>query len=214
MKDFHLYVILDRTSQKGRSFVDVAKEAILGGADVIQLRDKEFSTKQIIEEGKKLRQLTRQTGTILIVNDRVDIALAVEADGVHLGQEDLPLKNARRRLGAHKIIGRSTHDLSQALKAQEEGADYIGVGPVFATPTKPAYPAVGLDLVRQVNLRIGIPFVAIGGINVNNIHQVLSAGARRVAVVRAVAGAEDIRSAAKALTELLQKNNHSASVVI
>lgn len=207
MKDFHLYVILDKKSLKARrSFFEVARSAIEGGADCIQLRDKELSTLELIKEGKKLRDLTRRSGTIFIVNDRADIALAVDADGVHLGQEDLPIAIARQILGTTKIIGRSTHSLPQAIEAEQQGADYIGVGPIFATPTKPTYPAVGLDLIRQVSEHIRIPFVAIGGIDAGNIESVLEAGAKRVAVVRAVVGADDVQGAAKRMSVELTVN--------
>ncbi len=200
-----LYVILDKKCQRGRSFLETAQAAIRGGADVIQLRDKELSTKELIQQGIPVRELTRQTGTVFIVNDRVDVAVALQADGIHLGQDDLPIETAKKILGFQVLIGKSTHSLEQALTAEREGADYIGVGPVFATPTKPSYPPVGLELVKEVSERIKIPFVAIGGIDVRNIQEVLDKGAVNIAVVRAVVGAENVEEAAWQLKKEIQK---------
>lgn len=203
-----LYVILDKKCQRGRSFLETARAAIEGGADCIQLRDKDLSAKQLIREGVPLRELTRRTRTLLIVNDRFDVARALDADGVHLGQEDPPIRTAREFLDGEKIVGQSTHSLEQARRAEQEGADYIGVGPVFATPTKPSYQPVGLSLVKQVSRVIQIPFFAIGGIDQTNIEEVLKKGASRVAVVRAVSGAENVEKAAKRFKEIIvqQKN--------
>lgn len=205
MKDFKLYVIVDKKACGQRDLAYVAKEAIAGGADVIQLRDKEATAKTLIENGRSIRALTRKAKVLFIINDRPDIAKAVDADGVHLGQDDLPIEVARSILGRGKIIGLSTHSLLQAKAAQKKEADYIGVGPIFATPTKPEYKAVGVDLIKKVRGEIEIPFVAIGGIDESNIDEILAAGASRVAVVRAVCGAKDIRGAARYLKERLQK---------
>ncbi|MFH1778729.1 MAG: thiamine phosphate synthase [Candidatus Omnitrophota bacterium] len=205
MRDFKLYVIVDRKTCGERSVIYVVKEAIAGGADVIQLRDKNATAKELIKVGRPIRQLTRKAKVLFIINDRLKIAKAVDADGVHLGQDDSPIKVARSILGRNKIIGLSTHSLSQAKEAQKNGADYIGVGPIFATPTKPEYKAVGLDLIKKVKRVIKIPFVAIGGIDTSNIDEILSAGANRVAVVRAVCGAKNIRRAASFLKRKLQK---------
>lgn len=205
MRDFKLYVIVDRKTCGERSAIYVVKEAIAGGADAIQLRDKNATAKELIKVARAIRRLTRKAKVLFIINDRPDIAKAVDADGVHLGQDDSPIKVARSILGRNKIIGLSTHSLSQAKEAQKSGADYISVGPIFATPTKPEYKAVGLDLIKKVKRVIKIPFVAIGGIDASNIGDVIKEGATRVAVVRAVCGADDIRRAAKYLKERLQK---------
>lgn len=205
INSYRLYVILDRKSQRGRSFLETARAAIRGGADVIQLRDKELSAKELIRQGTPVRKLTRQTGTLFIVNDRLDVAVALQADGVHLGQDDLPIDSAKRILGPKVLIGKSSHSMEQALEAEREGVDYIGVGPVFATPTKPSYLPVGLEWVKEVSERIKIPFVAIGGISAGNIKQVLESGATNVAVVRSVAGAENIEEAARALKKIMTK---------
>lgn len=202
---FKLYVIIDTKACGRREPVNVAREAIAGGADVIQLRDKQANAKDLMKVGRVIRSLTRKKKVLFIINDRPDIAKAVDADGVHLGQDDLPIDIARSILGRKKIIGLSTHSVLQAMQAQKSGADYIGVGPIFTTPTKPGYKAVGVDLIKKVRNKIRIPFVAIGGIDESNIDEILDAGAISVAVVRAVCAAKDIKGAARYLKERLQK---------
>jgi len=194
-----LYCIIDRGILAGRDPVQVAAAAILGGADCIQWRDKTGSDRIFLEVARRLRELTRRLHTIFVVNDRVAAALLSQADAVHLGQEDLPVKEVRSLVGEQMLIGRSTHSLTQAQAAEREGADYIGVGPVFPTPTKPDTPVVGVDLIRQVKPAIQIPWIAIGGIDLQTLPLVLSAGATRVAVVRAVTGASDPEAAARSL---------------
>ncbi|HKJ69278.1 MAG TPA: thiamine phosphate synthase, partial [bacterium] len=164
---------------------------------VIQLRDKQATSKKLYEESLLLRQLTRETGVPFIVNDRLDIALASEADGVHLGQDDLPIPAARKVLGSDKILGCSAGTLEEAIQGEREGADYIGVGPVFeARDTKPdAGQPRGLHLIDQIKAVCHIPVVAIGGINHANAQAVLNAGADCLAVISAVVTAEDIRQA-------------------
>ncbi|MDD5270913.1 MAG: thiamine phosphate synthase [Candidatus Omnitrophica bacterium] len=203
MKDFKLYVIIDSKSANGRGLAEVASEAVEGGADIIQLREKDMPAREIVTLGRAIRKAMAGTGALFIINDRPDIAAATGADGVHLGQDDLPPEEARAIIGRDKVIGVSTHSLEQALAAEKAGADYIGVGPVFATPTKPDYIPVGTGLVREVSKAVRIPFVAIGGIDAGNIGQVLDAGASRIAVVRAVCGASDVRNAAKSIKERL-----------
>ncbi len=203
MRDFKLYVIIDTKTAKGRDLVMVAREAAAGGADVIQLREKELPAGRIVELARAIRKAIRPEEAVFIVNDRPDIAVAADADGVHLGQDDLPPEAARAIMGKEKIIGVSTHCLEQARAAERRGADYIGVGPIFPTPTKPGYKSVGLELIRSVKDTVKLPFVAIGGIDCNNISQVIAAGAGRVAVVRAVCGADDVRTAARTLKESL-----------
>ena len=198
-----LYVIAS-PSRAGDDLEEGVRKAISGGADVVQLRDKFSSASQVLETARTLGRICRQSGVIFIVNDRVDIALASGADGVHLGQDDLPVSEARNLAKRHGrsepfLIGCSTHSLEQALLAQDEGADYIGCGPVFSTPTKPDYRVQGLELVRQYREQIRIPFVAIGGIDEGNIAQVAQAGARCAAVVRAVLGSADPEAAARSL---------------
>ncbi len=203
LNDWHLYVILDRTAARGRDLALVAEAAVDGGADVLQLRDKTASTSVFIVEAKRILAVTQRHGVPLIINDRADVALASDADGVHLGQDDLPITVARRILGSRKIIGRSTHSLEQALEAEREGADYLGVGPIFATPTKPDYAPIGLTLVSAVAARMQRPWAAIGGIDTCNVATVVRAGARCVAVVRAVVAADDPRAAARQLKDIV-----------
>lgn len=192
-----LYVIVDREALGGRDPVEVAEAAVRGGADVIQWRDKQAPDKEFLETALRLRKAVR--GALFIVNDRVAAAMEAKADGVHVGHEDMPVPEVRALVGQSMLIGRSTHSLPEALEAERQGADYIGVGPVFSTPTKPGYQPVGLELVRQVSGKIRIPWVAIGGIDLENAGLVSSAGAVRVAVVRAVAAASNPEAAARAL---------------
>ena len=209
LKPFSLYVITDPSAQKGRDHLEVLVKALEGGADVVQLRDKQASREELITIGRKLKPVCRKWGALFLVNDRVEIAEGVDADGVHLGQDDLSIEAARSLLGKERLLGRSTHSLDQALRAQAEGADYIGVGPVFQTPTKPDYPPVGTALISQVKERIRIPFVAIGGIGPTTLESVLDAGADSVAVVRAVVAQGDIREATERLKQKLLEKERS-----
>jgi thiamine-phosphate pyrophosphorylase len=184
----------------GNDMLERIQAALRGGVDVLQLRSKTLSDRALLRLAKKLRVLTNRMKKLFIVNDRVDLMLASGADGVHLGQDDLPMTEARKLIRDRtKIIGRSTHSLSQALQAEREGADYIGFGPIFETPTKPAYPPVGLNSIREAASRIKIPVVCIGGIDASNVERVIRAGATRVAVVRAIFAASDPFQAAKEL---------------
>ncbi len=197
LSDVHLYVI----TQKGRPYADFVRQACAGGADVVQLRDKDLSARELFQLAKELQAICDQTGTFFILNDRVDVAKAAGLDGVHLGQNDLSARETRKILGHNKLIGVSTHSTAQALQAAGDGADYIACGPVFATPTKPDYRPVGLELVKEYKKLVRIPFVAIGGIDDTNVDQVIAAGADRVAVVRAVAAAADPEAAARSLKD-------------
>ena len=199
--EWRLYVIVDVAACAGRDPAQVAAAAVRGGADVIQLRDKAASGRALHERAKRLLAVTQPAGIPLIVNDRADVAAAVGADGVHLGQDDLPLAAARALLGAGRLIGKSTHSLEQALAAQAEGANYLGCGPVFPTPTKPDYPSVGVSLLREVVSHISLPVVCIGGIDSSTLESVLQAGGRCVAVVRAVCAAPDPESATRQFKE-------------
>ncbi len=188
-----------------RSQKERVREAILGGADVIQLRDKNASDQELLRQAKELLVVTRTLDVPLIINDRAEVAAESGADGVHLGQEDGSLAKAKEILGETKLFGRSTHTPEQGLSAEKEAFDYIGVGPVFGTPTKPGCIPVGLDYVQYAANSLQIPFVAIGGIDEKNISQVLRAGAERIAVVRAVLGQADPKQAAKKLKEIIKK---------
>lgn len=194
-----LYVI---TAEAGgvEETVRVVAAALRGGGDVVQLRKKLMPKGDQYRLALALRALTRAHGALLIVNDHADLALAADADGVHLGQDDLDPAVVRRLHGFEdRLIGCSTHSLEQARRAVAQGADYLGVGPVYATPTKPGRPAVGVALVRAVAAAIPLPFVAIGGIDRTTVGGVVEAGARAVAVVRAVSEASDPQEAARAI---------------
>jgi thiamine-phosphate pyrophosphorylase len=193
--DFDLYPVTCAKLSRGRSDLEVLNALIAGGARAAQLREKEMSLRDFFELALAFRERTAQAGMTFIVNDHIDVCRAVEADGVHLGQDDFPVREARKLLGPQTVIGVSTHSLEQALKAVEDGADYINVGPIFATQTKVhAGPPVGLELFRQVRARVSIPITVMGGINLDNLGEVLAAGASCIAVVSAVVGADDIAS--------------------
>ena len=188
-----LYAILDPEQIAGRDAGKVLHELLEGGAEFLQLRIKTLAPGDFLDLARRARTETRAHGCKLIVNDRVDIALACDADGVHLGQEDLPLAVGRRLVG-DKIIGISTHDLDQARKAEQNGADYIGFGPMFGTSTKDTgYSARGVEMLRRIRAGVKLPIVAIGGITENNVSQVWQAGANSAAIISDILRAEDIR---------------------
>lgn len=202
----NLYVITGEEFSKGRSTAQVVEQALKGGAQVIQLREKKYSTAKLIELGKQLRKLTLEYQATFIVNDRVDVALAVDADGVHLGQDDMPLADARKLLGTKKIIGISVDNLVEAKKAEKTGADYIGVGPIFPTNSKDdAAAPLGLDTLKDIAQNITIPIVAIGGINTTNVSQVIKAGADAISVISAIVSAADIEKAARILANIISQ---------
>jgi thiamine-phosphate pyrophosphorylase len=178
----------------------------LDAIGVIQLRNKLSAKSQVLRLAHKLAKRLSKTKTLFIVNDYIDIALLCGADGVHLGQEDIPLRQARKILGKDRIIGISCHSLAQALKAQKEGADYIGIGPIYATATKPEYRAVGLKVLRQLKDKIKVPYFAIGNIHQGNIKEITAAGAKRIAVYRAILKAEHPHLAAGKLFNKIAKN--------
>lgn len=205
MNDFTLYTITGEQFHPGRSQTEVIEEAIRGGSDIIQLRDKTSPKRIVLRKAEELRELTRRYGVTFIVNDHIDIALAVDADGIHLGQDDLPLAAARRIMG-DKIIGISTHAIEEAREAQREGADYIGVGPVFATKSKvDVVDPVTTTYVRQVAAEITIPWVAIGGIKLHNVGEVLQAGARRICAISEIVGSSDVQGTCEAFRLAIQK---------
>ncbi|MDJ1183206.1 thiamine phosphate synthase [Roseofilum casamattae] len=172
------------------NLLEVVEAALQGGLKLVQYRDKSSDDNERLVKVRGLRQLCDRYGALFLVNDRLDLALAVDADGVHLGQQDLPIAVAREMLGPQKIIGRSTTNPDEMKRAIAEGADYVGVGPVFATPTKPNKAAAGYDYVRYAAQHCPVPWFAIGGIDVNNFNEVLEVGAGRIAVVRAIMEAE------------------------
>ncbi|MBM7568179.1 thiamine phosphate synthase [Paenibacillus sacheonensis] len=205
MKDFRLYAITGENFHPDRELLEVMEEAIHGGADIIQLRDKTSGREELLRKARALRDLTRRYGVTFIVNDHVDVAMEVDADGIHLGQGDLSLLEARRIVG-DKIIGISTHALEEALLAEEQGADYIGVGPVYRTATKAdVVDPVGVSYVREVAQHIKIPFVAIGGIKLSNVDEVIEAGATRICAVSEIVGSSDVKGTCEAFLSKLDK---------
>lgn len=204
-----LYVVIDTQMIGPKDTVDVARKAIRGGAKVIQLRHKHRSRGELLRVAKKLSELCRKFGVLFIVNDYLDIALASDADGVHIGQDDLPLSVLRKELPVDRIIGLSTSTPAQARQAEKEGADYVAVSAIFPSPTKPEAKVVGLERLRQVKEAVAIPVVAIGGINIQNIGEVMAAGADAAAVISAVLSQNDIDSAARRLVKEIEKQTKS-----
>ncbi len=199
--DLTLYVLTDRRLS-GRSHEEQVDQAIRGGATAIQLREKALPAREVVEIGKRVAAICRASGVLFIINDRADVAVACEADGVHVGQDDLPVTAARQIMGSGKIVGTSAGTVDEAVHAQEEGADYLGVGSVFSTSTKPdAGAAIGVGEFERIARGVRIPVVGIGGITADNIAEVIRAGAAGVAVIAAVVGEQDIAEAARRLRE-------------
>jgi thiamine-phosphate pyrophosphorylase len=182
--------------------IKVARSACEGGARIIQYRDKESSRKDMLRISDEIREITRKFNSLFIVNDFIDIALMSQADGVHLGQDDIPIVRAREMTPRDFIIGVSTHSLEQAIEAEKNGADYIGIGPVFATPTKDNYSPIGLSVVEQVIKNVNISVVAIGGLNLENLDGLIEIGVRNAAILRAFQ--EDTRRRVKKVNFLLK----------
>jgi thiamine-phosphate pyrophosphorylase len=199
-----LYVVLDRAAARGRSLEDVLAAVIDGGCRMVQLRDKDSPSGRILPLAERLLARSRRAGVTFIVNDRVDLAVALGADGVHLGQDDLPARLARPLLRPGMILGISTHDVAQAHAARDAGADYVAVGSMFATTTKPDFHLVGPGLVRKLRPDIRVPLVGIGGITHDNVADVIRAGADGVAVISAVCGAPDPSAATRRFLEIIQ----------
>jgi thiamine-phosphate pyrophosphorylase len=202
--DFGLYVITDEGVSHGLGHVEIARKVAEGGADVIQLRDKARTSKDLLSIALQIKEITRSAGIRFIINDRLDLARAAGADGVHLGQEDLPIPFARRIVPKGFIIGTSVRTVQEALLAESEGADYIALSPIFDTPTKSdAGPGKGLEVLREIKSAVSIPVIAIGGIGKGNVRQVMEAGADGVAVISAVVGQKDIVKATAEMRSLI-----------
>lgn len=199
-----LYVLVTGQSCRA-SLVGTVREVLAGGAQIIQLREKSLFDRALLATARDVRAMTRAAGALFIVNDRPDIALLAEADGVHLGQDDLPIHQARRLLGASALIGVSTHNLDQVRAAVLEGADYIGVGPTFPSPTKDFSDLAGLEFVRQAVAETTLPAFVLGGVTPANLHQVLAVGGTRAAVSHAVCAAEDPRVVAAEMRRMLEE---------
>jgi len=206
-QNFGVYLVTDAGLSEGRSTVEIVEAAIDGGVDAVQLREKGASARERYELGLELRESTRAAGVPLIVNDRIDIAAAVDADGVHLGDDDLPVPLARERLGEDAIVGRSVSTPAAAREAVAAGADYLGVGAVYGTTSKETTPEqsnVGLDRIRAVREAVDVPFVGIGGVTPDNAAAVVRAGADGTAVISAITGADDPEAATRRLAEAVE----------
>jgi len=197
-----LYVIADPGLCLNRDLIELVSLTIEGGAQMIQFRDKKSSDKEFLEKTLEIHKITQRKKTPLIINDRVDITKLIDAEGVHLGEEDLPLKEARRILGSKKIIGASAYDIQTAKLKEKEGADYVGLGPVFETSSKLIEKAIGVEIIREANRVLNIPFFPIGGINLCNLEQIVFTGVRRIAVISAIFESENVKTATQ---ELLKK---------
>lgn len=192
LEDKKLYLVTDRSKFSSvDEFLDAVAASLKGGVQIVQLREKTANAKEFIGLGRKVKELCAIYDALFIINDRVDVAHIVGADGVHLGQDDIDIDSARHLLGKDAIVGISTHAPEQAEKAVASGADYIGVGPVFETPTKPGRKSVGLEYVEWASKNVNIPWFAIGGISAENVSEVINAGASRIAVVRAIINSEN-----------------------
>jgi thiamine-phosphate pyrophosphorylase len=203
--DFDLYVITDRQQTAGRPLPAVVEAALCGGARALQLREKDLAPRDLLPLAQEMRRLTQVYGARLLINDRIDVALAVNADGVHLTTTSLPVDVARQLLGPNRLLGVSTHSRAEAQVAAEGGADFIVFGPVFFTPSKAPYgEPVGLEALRDACAAVALPILAIGGIKKVNLDQVVAAGANGIAVISAVIAADDPTAATQDLLGALQ----------
>jgi thiamine-phosphate pyrophosphorylase len=205
LSDCRIYGILDLSYVEGANVVPAAKAMIAGGVDLIQLRAKAHSIKQTVDLAKRLHQITSPASVPLIVNDHAEVAAEISVEGIHVGQDDDPVGVARQKAGCAIIVGKSTHSLEQAMAAQDEGADYIGFGPIFVTPTKPDYQPIGLTNIREAHQAVALPIFCIGGIKRENLAEVAAAGARRVAIVSGLLKSPDIAEYARACKKLLSE---------
>jgi thiamine-phosphate pyrophosphorylase len=200
-----LYAIVDTGYVAPDQVPYVTEQLVLGGVDLIQLRAKKLPLAAITELGKKVRAIIPADGPLFILNDHPELVPEIGADGIHVGQDDLSVDAARAQAGAEALVGKSTHSLNQAIAAEKEGADYIGVGPIYATPTKPDYVPVGPALIGQVRAAVRVPQFCIGGINEQTLPEVIAAGARRVVIVSALLQSRDIPTYSRRVREQLGK---------
>ncbi|MDO8552660.1 MAG: thiamine phosphate synthase [bacterium] len=203
--DYSLYLVADRNvGRSARPLEDIVERALQGGVTLVQLREKESGAKDFISVAKKIQKITRRAKVPLIINDRVDIALAIDADGAHVGQSDMPAKLARELLGPKKILGVSAKTPAEALRAQNDGADYLGVGDIFGTRSKDdAGKPIGSEAIRRIARAVSIPVVGIGGISAKNAAEAIAAGARGIAVISAIVLAREPEKAANELRSIV-----------
>jgi thiamine-phosphate pyrophosphorylase len=205
-KNLLLYLCTDRALARERPLDRMAEAAIKGGVTMVQLREKELNTRDFLKAAFSMRSLTERLGIPLVINDRVDIALAVGADGVHLGGSDMPVETARRLVGTGIFIGATARSVEAALAAKEAGADYLGVGAMFPTGTKSDTVTIGAGALKDIKAAAGLPIVGIGGVNAGNAESVMRAGASGVAVVSAILSAEDVQAAARAIRSAVERS--------
>lgn len=203
--NYGLYLVTDTNICSREKLVSVTEAAIKGGVTLVQLREKDISTREFFAEALELKKLCKNYNVPLLINDRIDIALAVDADGIHIGQSDMPLKVSRKILGPNKIIGLSAGNVNQAVEAVSDGADYLGVGAVFPTSTKKDASNVGIEMLKQVRKSVDIPIVGIGGINPDNISQLYGSGIEGVAVVSCIMGSDDPYAVSKQLSQMVKE---------
>ncbi len=204
--DYSLYLVTDRDLSRGRATLKVVKAGVTGGVTCVQLREKNCSTRKFIKEALSVKEYLKKHNIPLIINDRVDVAQAIGADGVHLGQTDMPLTMAKDILKGSMIIGISVESLEDAIRAEKDGADYIGISPIFATPTKTdTSPPLGLEGLKEISRAVSLPKVAIGGLNKENAGEVIFNGADGIAVVSAIVSADDPRKAAEELIHIIRQ---------
>ncbi len=204
--DYSLYLVTDRGLARGRTNLEIVTAAVYGGATVVQLREKDCATREFIEQALNIQAFLKARCVPLIINDRLDVAQAVKADGVHLGQTDMPLEMAKDILGDSMIIGISAESLQDAINAEKGGADYLGVSPIYATPTKTdTAPPLGLEGLRKIRKAVRLPLVGIGGLNKDNSADVIRNGADGAAVVSAIVAADDPETAARELKHLIEE---------
>ncbi|HJT45024.1 MAG TPA: thiamine phosphate synthase [Chthoniobacterales bacterium] len=204
LADCRLYGILDLSYVVESNAEAVTAAMIEGGVDVIQLRAKKATVSKIIDLAGRLHQITAPAGVPLVVNDHAEVAAQVLVEGIHVGQDDDSIATARQKAGRELIVGKSSHSLEQAIAAQAEGADYIGFGPIFPTPTKPDYVAIGIEDIKRVHAAVKLPIFGIGGIKIDNLGEIIAAGAKRVTIVSGLLKAADVAKYARACKALLQ----------
>lgn len=205
LQKVQVYVIIDPKLSLNPDIEQVVSLVIEGGAQMIQFRDKESSDDEFLIQAERINKITQKKNIPLIINDRVNIAKSIDTEGVHLGQDDMPVKEAREILGQEKIIGISTSNLEEAMEAEKQGADYIGLGPIFHTGSKEIKGTIGTEMLNQVLGQVKIPVFPIGGINLSNIDQIIKAGSKRIAVISAVIAQKHVKNAARELLSRLKK---------
>ena len=193
MEELKLYLITDSNLLKGRDFYYCIEQALKGGVTMLQLREKDESGKEFLEKAIKLRDLTRKYNVKLIINDRVDVAMLCDADGVHVGQSDIPANKVRELIGDNKILGVSARSVEEAIKAKEDGADYLGVGAMFTTITKLDAKIVSKEILKEIKSKVNLPIVAIGGLTLNNIQCIKKYNIDGYAIISAILSANDIK---------------------